>query len=320
MLQLPFELSAVVALAEQASQLALEWQGRTLAQVKPDNTLVTEADRAVETFLREQLSILAPGFSFLGEEGGLSGAADAPCWVIDPIDGTTNFVRGVPLWCVSIGLVHESHPILGVVSVPPQNEILYGALGSGAFIRGADGVEKPLRARDPEVLIQEDLIACNTSVEEAVDFSRVPCRLRNFGSLAYHLTLLARGTVCANLAHWHNLYDIAGGMCLCVEAGCEASYLGGSVWEAEIVRGTMRTPLLIAAPRCGQVLGEHLSLRDAPLHRGNLSLNVPGGDAGHIPGATPSATSLGATPQPSISAGDATSDSTIDADASTNEN
>jgi fructose-1,6-bisphosphatase/inositol monophosphatase family enzyme len=274
MLQLPFELSAVVALAEAASKLALEWQGRCLAQVKADNTLVTEADRAVEAFLHEHLSALAPGFSFLGEESGLSGAADAPCWVIDPIDGTTNFVRGVPLWCVSIGLVHESQPILGVVSVPPQNEILYGARGAGAFIRGADGIERRLQARDPEMLIQEDLIACNTSVEEAVDFSGVPCRLRNFGSLAYHLTLLARGVVCGNIAHWHNLYDIAGGMSLCLEAGCAPKYLDGTEWEAQVVRGKMQAPLLIAAPNCLQVLGTHLSLREPPLNRGSHSLGA----------------------------------------------
>ncbi len=294
MLQLPFEVSAVVALAERASRLALEWQGRCHTQVKADNTLVTEADRAVEAFLREELSLLAPGYSFLGEEGGLSGDAQAPCWVIDPIDGTTNFVRGVPLWCVSIGLVHESRPILGVVAVPPQNEILFGAQGQGAFIRLGDGTQHKLQARDPEVLIQEDLIACNTSVEEAVDFSGVPCRLRNFGSLAYHLTLLARGVVCANLAHWHNLYDIAGGMCLCIEAGCEASYLDGSAWDAQIIRGKMRAPLLVGAPRCRQVLEQHLSLRVPPLNRGQHSL--------HAAPQTPQVP--GSTPEPSISAGE----------------
>lgn len=288
MLQLPFDISAVVALTEQASRIALDWQGRTSADVKADNTLVTQADRAVETFLREQLSLLAPSFSFLGEEGGLSGAADAPCWVIDPIDGTTNFVRGVPLWCVSVGLVHLGDPILGVVSTPPQNEILWGVRGGGAFIRSADGVEKPLRARDPDVLIQEDLIACNTSVEEAVDFSRVPCRLRNFGSLAYHLTLLARGTMCASLAHWHNLYDIAAGMCLCFEAGCVASHIDASPWRAEVVRSKERVPLLVAGPRAAEVLLSHLSSREVELHRGKHSLETP-------------ASVLGATPQPEIS-------------------
>lgn len=275
MLQLPFELSAVVALCEEASRLALEWQGRCATQVKADNTLVTEADQAVETFLRERLALLAPGFSFLGEEGGLSGNAEAPCWVIDPIDGTTNFVRGVPLWCVSIGLVHEHEPILGVVSIPPQNEILWGAKGMGAHVRLSNGTILPLQARDPEVLIQEDLIACNTSVEEAVDFSGVPCRLRNFGSLAYHLTLLARGTVCASLAHWHNLYDIAGGMCLCIEAGCTAQYLDNSPWSADVIRGKVRIPMLAASPRTLQVLASHLSLREPPLNRGQHSLDVP---------------------------------------------
>ncbi len=273
------DVAQVVVIAREASQLALEWSGRCAAQIKVDNTLVTEADVAIENLLRQRLKDLAPTYNFLGEEGGLvvpeGGSEDAPCWVIDPIDGTTNFVRGVPLWCVSIGLVHQGRAILGVVSVPPQNEMLWASAGKGAFWQAGAGEAIPLRARDPEVLIQEDLIACNTSVEEAIDFVGVPCRLRNFGTLAYHLTLLARGVVCSSLAMWHQVYDVAAGICLCQEAGCIAQYLDGRAWIAERTRRAERIPLMVAAPNTLKVLAEHLQIRSVPLQRGKQSLEVP---------------------------------------------
>ena len=275
-----------MAIAREASQLALEWSGRCAAQIKADNTLVTEADVAIEKLLRERLKTLAPTYNFLGEEGGLvvpkGGDTDAPCWVIDPIDGTTNFVRGVPLWCVSIGLVHQGRAILGVVSVPPQNEMLWASENQGAFWQPGADEAIALHARDPQVLIQEDLLACNTSVEEAIDFAGVPCRLRNFGTLAYHLTLLARGVICGSLAMWHQVYDVAAGICLCQEAGCTAQYLDGRAWTAEKTRRAERIPLVVAAPNTLQVLAAHLQARSVPLQRGKQSLevhNIDGSDA-----------------------------------------
>lgn len=276
---LPFDVAQVVAIAREASVLALELAGRCAAEIKPDNTLVTQADRTLEALLQQKLAALAPGYSFLGEETGLSGDADAPCWIIDPIDGTTNFVRGLPIWCISIGLVHRGRAVLGVLAVPPQNELMWGVAGQGAFWSRLDiaSPAQPLRARDPQTLIQEDLIACNTSVEEAVDFSDVPCRLRNMGSLAYHLTLLARGTVCASLAHYHKLYDVAGGICLCEEAGCVVRNLDGSEWTATL--GTQKlVPLLVAPPQAMQVLLDRLTFRQTALKRGEHSISTVTGE------------------------------------------
>ena len=272
---LPFELSEVVSIAREASGLALQLAGHFQAEIKPDNTLVTQADRALEALLHEKLAALAPEFSFLGEETGLSGAPESPCWVIDPIDGTTNFVRGLPLWCISIGLVHRGRVVLGVVATPPQGELVWAATGHGAFAGRLDdaSIALPLRARDPQTLIQEDLIACNTSVEEAVDFVGVPCRLRNLGSLAYHLSLLARGTLCASLAHYHKIYDVAGGVCVCIEAGCEARNFDGTLWIADVARRDA-TPLLVAPAGAMQVLLNRLTLREPALRRGEHSIST----------------------------------------------
>ena len=252
---LPFTSEAELDILRRASQIALDYQGNVRVEIKSDETLVTQADRAVEAFLKRELSELAPGWSFLGEEGGLSGDPDAPCWVIDPIDGTTNYTKGIPLWVNSVGAVHQGRPVFGMIAVPEQNEILWAAEGAGAWhIKG--GQTKRLRVRDSLPLEQEDLIACNTTVERVLDFSQVPCRLRNFGALAYHLAALSRGSLVANIAHYHKLYDVAAGLCICFEAGCEAKYLDGSTWRAVVSSESEKQPMFCAPPH---VLGELLS-------------------------------------------------------------
>lgn len=256
---LPFDPAEAREIVRDAARLALELHGHMTAELKPDNTLVTEADRRLEAFLHERLVQLAPGFSFLGEETGLTGDPDAPCWVIDPIDGTTNFVRGIPLWCVSVGLVHHGRSILGVVAVPPQDEVYWATDGQGAWCDRGDDVVR-LQVPDRAELMQEDLIACNTTVERVADFRRVPCRLRNFGSLAYHMVAMARGSLAASMAHFHKLYDIAGGMCLCHEAGCTSRYLNGSEWTADVEAARETVPLVVAPPGTVRYLMDNLEL------------------------------------------------------------
>ena len=254
---LPFEIPDILSIIREAAVLGSELQGHCKVALKPDNTFVTEADQQIETFLRERLSTLTPSWSFLGEEQGLTGAPNAPAWVIDPIDGTNNFVRGLPLWTISLGAVHNGKPIFGVVAVPPLNETYWAATGQGAWCE-SDGVVTQLRATDRATLMHEDLIAANTEAERAVDFGEVATGMRNFGSVAYHLVLVARGSLCATITRWHKLYDIAGGMMLCFEAGCETAYLDGTPWVADVTAPRVTTPLLIAPPQTLKFLCENL--------------------------------------------------------------
>lgn len=251
---LPFEIPAALGIAREAAHLALELHGRAAVEVKPDNTLVTEADRALEEMLHERLGELAPGWSFLGEETGLTGQSDKPCWVIDPIDGTTNFVRGLPLWCVSIGAVQNGVPIFGAIAVPPQGELYWAAPGQGAW-REWGGKVTQLRATDRPTITQEDLVATNSTVN-GVNLRSVPCRNRNLGSLTYHLLAVGRGSVLASLSQWHKLHDVAGGLCLCAEVGCEARYLDGSLWQANVTTKAETNALLVAPPKAMQQLLE----------------------------------------------------------------
>ena len=104
---------------------------------KADNSEVTEIDRNTETAITSVLRDAFPQFGIYGEEHGTSGPTDAEfVWVIDPIDGTTNFVRGVPVWGSLIALVHNSVPILGVVSAPALSMRWWATAGEGAFFNG----------------------------------------------------------------------------------------------------------------------------------------------------------------------------------------
>ncbi len=251
--QLPFSIPDALEILRAATQISLDMRSGAHAVQKADQTLVTEADRAIEAFLREKLAVLAPGWSFLGEEEGLEGDPNAPCWVIDPIDGTTNYAKDLPLWCISIGAVYQDAAIFGMIAVPEAGEELWAAPGQGAFLRTRNGTRQ-LFLNDHLPLQQEDLIASNTTAERVVDFSQVPCRLRNFGSLAYHLTALARGSLIGTIAHYHKIYDVAAGICICIEAGAEARYLNGDPWRARVKSDEIRQPLLCGAPQTLQFL------------------------------------------------------------------
>ena len=104
---------------------------------KADNSEVTEIDRNTETAITSVLRDATPGFGIYGEEHGISGPTDAEyTWVIDPIDGTTNFVRGVPVWGSLSALVHNEVPALSVVSAPAVGMRWWASVGDGAYFNG----------------------------------------------------------------------------------------------------------------------------------------------------------------------------------------
>jgi histidinol-phosphatase len=110
---------------------------------KPDLTPVSDADLAVETALRAILSTERPGDAVLGEEFGDAGGSAERVWVIDPIDGTKNFVRGVPVWATLIGLMVGGEPVLGMVSAPALGRRWWATRGGGAFGLWPTGIGSP---------------------------------------------------------------------------------------------------------------------------------------------------------------------------------
>ena len=103
-----------------------------VVRTKPDLTPVSDADQAVEQLIRQRLAADRPADAFCGEESGTAGSGPRR-WVLDPIDGTKNFVRGVPVWATLIALLVHDEPVLGVVSAPALGQRWWAARGQGAF-------------------------------------------------------------------------------------------------------------------------------------------------------------------------------------------
>ena len=146
----PTDLDLALDLADVADAISLPRFGAADLQVtaKPDLTPVSDADLAVETAIRERIARDRPADTVVGEEFGDGGGAGRR-WIVDPIDGTKNFVRGVPVWATLIALfdpdVNSDDPVVGVVSAPALARRWWAAVGVGGFTRFADGPARPLR-------------------------------------------------------------------------------------------------------------------------------------------------------------------------------
>ncbi|QAY73676.1 histidinol phosphatase [Agromyces protaetiae] len=134
------DLALALALADRADAISLARFRAVDLEVstKPDRTPVTEADLAVERALRDGLAEARPGDSVLGEEFGVEGDSDRQ-WIIDPIDGTSNFLRGVPVWGTLIALAVDGEPVVGVASSPALGRRWWASRGEGAWTTDAPG-------------------------------------------------------------------------------------------------------------------------------------------------------------------------------------
>lgn len=202
---------------------------------KPDLSLVTDADRAVEQAIRSRLAERRPADALLGEEFGRLGDGDRQ-WVIDPIDGTHNYVRGVPVWATLIGLLDGRRPALGVVSAPALGQRWWAATGHGAFgqaLGGAASGAEPRRLRVSAVSSLADASMSYSSLAGWAD--RQPrllellaglWRSRAFGDFWSYM-LLAEGAVDLAAEPELSLWDMAALAPIVVEAGGRFTGLDG---------------------------------------------------------------------------------------------
>ncbi len=140
-IDLDARLAEAVRIAESAGALALDYFHRREALVietkRHVTDLVSQADREVETLIRDRIKAAFPEDAQIGEEHGMSAGTSGLTWLIDPIDGTAPYLNGLPGWCVSIGACDGEGPALGVIYAPVLNEIFVAARGRGATLNGA---------------------------------------------------------------------------------------------------------------------------------------------------------------------------------------
>lgn len=140
------DLDWALALADRADALALKrFESADLSvSTKADRTFVTDADTAVESLIKSAVEADKPADAFWGEEAGGTHASGRQ-WIVDPIDGTSNFLRGVPVWGTLIALLDDGEPVLGLVSAPALGQRWWASRGAGAYSRGRDGTVRRIQ-------------------------------------------------------------------------------------------------------------------------------------------------------------------------------
>ncbi len=193
---------------------------------KADGSFATQADLASEKYLIEALRPLVLGAGFYAEETGIQ-AGNEYQWVIDPLDGTTNFAHGLPHFCVSIALTYRNEPILGVVYQPAMDQLFSAQKGQGAFLNGTR-----LSVSQETKLNQSMLVLCNEDLPgilkglEPYALSERP-HLRDYGAAALDSAYCAAGRFEVCLYQMTKWWDIAAGSLLIKEAGGVFSNLQG---------------------------------------------------------------------------------------------
>ncbi len=209
-----------------------------VVETKPDLTPVSEADRAVEEALRQRLSGLRPQDTVFGEEYGgadRAGGAEARRWIVDPIDGTKGYVRGMPVWATLLALEAGGEIVAGVVSAPAMGRRWWAARGAGAFTSGDAGGE-PRRLHVSEVHELADAQMCFGGFEEWRQTERLDAllalaaacwRTRGYGDFWQYM-LVAEGAAEIALDPAVAVWDVAAPMVIVQEAGGRFTDLNGT--------------------------------------------------------------------------------------------
>jgi myo-inositol-1(or 4)-monophosphatase len=253
MTPLATRLDAAIRIAGQAGALALGMRpapgDAAAATLKGRQDWLTEADGATERFVSAALAAAFPQDGFQGEETG-QGRAGQLRWVVDPIDGTSNFARGGSRWCVSLGLIEGRTPLLGVICAPALCETFAARQGAGATLNGA-----PIRAAGTTDLAR-GVVECGWSPRLpnppyftlVSDVMGTGAMMRAGGSGAMALADVAAGRLDGYVERHINLWDVAAGLAILAEAGAQVSpFLDGD-------GATHGNPILAAAPGIAEAL------------------------------------------------------------------
>lgn len=240
--ELPEFLDAAIAAARRGAEILESWRSRFSVREKARADLVTEADQASQDAIKALLLGRFPDHAFLGEEESvgkpieaLRPAPDAPpTWVVDPLDGTANYVHDVPAYCVSIGLWAGGKPVVGVILDPRQKELFAAAAGHGAYLNNA-----PMRVSSVPA-VRDGLIATGFPS----DFKKQQRNLKVWASASEHVQALRRtGSTALSLAYvaagrfdgywafdnWP--WDVLAGALLVAEAGGTVACSDGTPFD-----------------------------------------------------------------------------------------
>jgi myo-inositol-1(or 4)-monophosphatase len=212
-------LAFMVSLAEEVGGLLTSFFGRgsLYTEIKGDRSIVTEADLAADRLIGERIAQGFPGETIISEELHADHSQDdgdlSAVWVIDPLDGTTNFRLGLPIWGVSLARCLKGRPAQAVVYFPLLGELYTAQAGGGARLNGA-----LIRTLPPNPALPASFFTCCSRTHRRYTVT-VPYKTRILGSTAYSLCCVARGAALVGFDATPKLWDLAGGWLALAEAG-----------------------------------------------------------------------------------------------------
>jgi myo-inositol-1(or 4)-monophosphatase len=224
-------------IAREAGALLMEYfRQRVTVEYKGEADLVTVADRKSELLIRERLRERWPSFDILGEEGGLQDTGSDYRWYVDPLDGTTNFAHGFPVFCVSMGLEYKGERIAGVIYDPTRDELFAAERGGGAFLN-----QQPIRvskvARLAECLVATGFPSHKRHKNPNIFFyHQITLHthgVRRAGSAALDLCYVACGRLDGFWEFNLNPWDTAAGVLMVQEAGGKVSDFKGGPFQLD---------------------------------------------------------------------------------------
>jgi len=225
-------LQELARIMDRAAEIALLARQDLQMDLKKDISIVTNADRAVETYLREALIQSWPGTSFWGEEFGRDSISNQGYWLIDPIDGTSNFAFGSPLWGISVALTMGTEIHLGAVWLPDLRERYFAEIGQGAHKDG-----QALPAIPPGPVKAHELVSYCDTVIQRYPGQSLPGKMRCAGAFvvdgAFTATQRYRGMIGRN----ERFYDAAASMLLCQELGADIRNADGTPLDMDALLG-----------------------------------------------------------------------------------
>lgn len=196
------------------------------AKLKGDGSLVTQADLEADRLITSAIQRRYPDHDIISEELDTVYEGAPWCWIIDPLDGTTNFAQGIPVWGVSIALAYQGWPVMGVIDCPTLGIRYHAMKDAGAFENGRPIVVMPAIDWSNEEQLQNELFAvCSRTVQHfTLD---VPMKPRILGSAALNFCLTAAGVCVASMDVTPKVWDMAAGWLLVHEAGGVVTQLQG---------------------------------------------------------------------------------------------